>query len=222
VPDRSLPPPGRSLPARPSLRHLKLEAKRRLAAGEFATLHDAQAALAREHGLPGWTALKQACALLADPGESHALAHVRWIIERFRDADQPGWPPPGDDEFTEHFDDRFLAAIPADTLTEMFIRNAANLRGEPTVIRQVPFEAQVQLAGLRYVAVTTPEPPHRLVGVRGFPLAERITDSRLKERPPVRSAGQPPPEIGPIAVQACAELGLPALLLAGGGPSGSA
>src|SRR6266705_1014791 len=58
----------RSLPARPSLRHLKLEAKRRLAAGEFATLHDAQAAIAREHGLPGWAALKQACA-----PESHAL-----------------------------------------------------------------------------------------------------------------------------------------------------
>jgi hypothetical protein len=43
---------SRALPARPSLRHLKLEAKRRLAAGEFATLNDAQAAIAREHGLP--------------------------------------------------------------------------------------------------------------------------------------------------------------------------
>jgi hypothetical protein len=44
----------RTLPARPSLRHLKLEAKRRLAAGEFDTLHDAQAAIAREHGLSSW------------------------------------------------------------------------------------------------------------------------------------------------------------------------
>jgi hypothetical protein len=50
----------RSLPARPSLRYLKLEAKRRLAAGEFSTLHDAQAAIAREHGLPSWAGLKQA------------------------------------------------------------------------------------------------------------------------------------------------------------------
>jgi hypothetical protein len=41
----------RTLPARPSLRHLKLEAKRRLAAGEFVTLHAAQTAIAREHGL---------------------------------------------------------------------------------------------------------------------------------------------------------------------------
>jgi hypothetical protein len=44
----------RTLPARPSLRHLKLEAKRRLASGEFVTLHDAQSAIAREHGLSSW------------------------------------------------------------------------------------------------------------------------------------------------------------------------
>ena len=35
-----MPGGSRSLPVRPSLRFLKLEAKRRLAAGEFATLHD--------------------------------------------------------------------------------------------------------------------------------------------------------------------------------------
>jgi hypothetical protein len=49
----------RELPQSPSLRHLKLEAKRRLAAGEFPNLHDAQLAVAREHGLSSWTALKQ-------------------------------------------------------------------------------------------------------------------------------------------------------------------
>ena len=62
-----MPGGSRSLPVRPSLRFLKLEAKRRLAAGEFATLHDAQAAIAREHGLPGWSALKQACAQRPEP-----------------------------------------------------------------------------------------------------------------------------------------------------------
>ena len=41
--------PERSLPERPDLRYLKLEAKRRLAAGQFPSLHDAQAAIAREH-----------------------------------------------------------------------------------------------------------------------------------------------------------------------------
>ncbi len=46
---------SRSLPGRPNLRHLKLEAKRRLAAGEFGSLHEAQVAIAREHGWPGWS-----------------------------------------------------------------------------------------------------------------------------------------------------------------------
>lgn len=50
---------SRALPDRPSLRYLELEAKRRLTAGEFATLHQAQLAITREHGLPSWTALKE-------------------------------------------------------------------------------------------------------------------------------------------------------------------
>jgi hypothetical protein len=83
-----MPGGSRSLPGRPSLRHLKLEAKRRLAAGEFATLHDAQVAIAREHGLPTWAALKQR---VGDTPDSHALDQLRWIIARFADADQPGW-----------------------------------------------------------------------------------------------------------------------------------
>jgi len=212
-----MPPDLRMLPGRPSLRHLKLEAKRRLAAGEFGTLHDAQAAIAREHGLPGWTALKQACV-----PDGYALAHVHWIIDRFRDAGQPGWTPPGEDELSEHFDDRFLTAIPAGQLTETITGAAADLHGELTVISQGPLEAQVQLSGARYVAIVTPEPPHRLIGLRGFALAERITDPRLKETPPVRTTGRPPPGITALAAQARAELGLPALLLAGGEPRGPA
>ena len=144
---------------------------------------------------------------------------MRWIVDRFRDAGGPGWTAPGDDELRQHFDDRFLAAIPAARLIEAIARNAADLRAELTVIRQAPNEAQVQLAGLRYVAIVTPEPPHRLIGLRGFPLAERIADPRVKAPPPVRAAGRPPHDIGIIAAGACAELGLPALLLAGGDPS---
>jgi hypothetical protein len=183
-----MPDELRSLPARPSLRHLKIEAKRRHAAGEFATLHDAQTAIAREHSLPGWAALKQTCdTLLATGGSAEdgpALAHVRWIIGRFRDADGPGWTAPGDDELRQHFDDRLLAALPADRLAEALAQRPADLRAELIVIRQAPFEAQVQLAGLRYVAIASPEPPHRLIGVRGFPLAEWITDPRVKGAAP--------------------------------------
>ena len=50
---------SRSLPDQPSLRFLKLEARRRLAAGEFRALYEAQLAIAREYGFSSWTALKQ-------------------------------------------------------------------------------------------------------------------------------------------------------------------
>jgi CubicO group peptidase (beta-lactamase class C family) len=220
--------PSRALPARPSLRHLKLEAKRRLAAGEFATLNDAQAAIAREHGLPSWARLKQACAQASAEGDSTvgdgpALTHLRWIVERFSGAGRPGWTPPAEDELSEHFDDRFLAAIPAGTLTEAIAGIAADLRTELVVIRQAPLEAQVQLAGQRYVAVADSVPPHRLIGLRGFVPGERIIDPRLKAPRPSRTFGGPSDEallarMGAIAARACAELGLPALLLAGGEP----
>jgi CubicO group peptidase (beta-lactamase class C family) len=225
-PERALP--ERALPARPSLRHLKLEAKRRLAAGEFATLNDAQAVIAREHGLPSWARLKQACAQASAAGDSTAgdgpaLTHLRWIVERFSGADQPGWTPPGQDELSEHFDDRFLAAIPAAALTEAIAGIAGDLRTELVVIRQAPLEAQVQLAGQRYVAVADSVPPHRLIGLRGFVPGERITDPRLKAPRPSRTLGRPSDgallaRMGAIAARACAELGLPALLLAGGEP----
>lgn len=48
----------RSLPDRPSLRHLRDEAKARRRAGEFPKLALAQLAIAREHGFPSWSWLK--------------------------------------------------------------------------------------------------------------------------------------------------------------------
>ena len=212
-----MPGGSRSLPDRPSLRFLKLEAKRRLAAGEFATLHDAQAAIAGEHGLPGWAALKQACSFRPEP-ESFALDQLRWVISRFSAADAPGWTPPGEDELRQHFDDRFLAVIPAGTLVEQASKMAADLRAELVVISATPLEAHIQLADLRYIAVADATPPHRLIGLRGFPLGGRITDPRVKAPPPSRTHGEPPGEIAGLAADACAELGLPALVLAGGQP----
>ena len=205
---------SRSLPAQPSLRYLRLEAKRRLAAGEFPALHDAQAAIAGELGLPNWAALKQACTRQ----ESHALAHLRWIIARFSGADGPGWTAPDEDELRQHFDDRVLAALPPGYLVEQTAKLAADLRTELVIIGQGPLQAQVQLAGLRYVAVADPAPPYRLTGLRGFPLGDRITDPRAKAPSSARTLGEPPDEIAGLAEEACAELGLPALVLAGGEP----
>lgn len=69
---------SRHLPDRPNLRYLRIEAKRRLAAGEFNTLHEARLAIAREHGLSSWTALKEL--IEASGPTSHALAQVLWVV----------------------------------------------------------------------------------------------------------------------------------------------
>lgn len=116
----------RALPEQASLRYLKLEAKRRRAAGEFATLHDAQLAIAREHGQPGWAALREAvdAAGTAAGGEGHALAQLRWIIARFASAGEPGWLAPGQDELREHFTERFLAVVPPGPLLSVITEMA--------------------------------------------------------------------------------------------------
>jgi len=210
-----MPGGSRSLPGRPSLRHLKLEAKRRLAAGEFPTLHDAQVAIAREYGLPTWAALKQRINEQAEQ-ESHALDQLRWVIARFSGAEEPDWPAPDDDELGQHFSERFLAAIPPARLVEAIARMAADLRGEMEVIRQAPLQAQVRLGGLEYIAAVEAEPPYRLTGLRGLPLGRRVRDPRVADPAPARTWGEVPAEAPAIAAAAQADLGLVALLLAGG------
>src|SRR5262245_47807469 len=93
----------RSLPGQPSLRYLKLEARRRLADGEFTALHDAQLAIAREHGQPSWTALKQLIESRVAQLGHPALTHLRWVTTRFGGADGPEWTAPDDGELREHF-----------------------------------------------------------------------------------------------------------------------
>jgi CubicO group peptidase (beta-lactamase class C family) len=212
-----MPDGPRPLPSRPSLRYLKLEAKRRLAASEFPALHDAQAAIAREHGLPSWTALKQL--ISGQPQqESRALAQLRWVIARFRDASEPAWTAPDDDELRQHFDDRFLSEVPAGELIAAITGVAADLREELIVIGQAPLSARVQLAGLEVFASVDADPPHRLTGLYASPTGRRITDTCVAAPSPVRNLGDVPAEMAGVADEAFAELGLAALVLAGGGP----
>jgi CubicO group peptidase (beta-lactamase class C family) len=217
------PPQPRSLPGRPNLRHLKLEAKRRLAAGEFPTLHDAQVAIAREHGLPTWAALKERVNAINDDSvndgsvndDSPALDQLRWVIDRFKDADQQTWTPPDTDELQQHFDERFLAVVPPPALVTTIGNMAADLRGDLVVLGRTPVQAYVRLNGMHYIAVADPKPPHRLTALRGLPVGSRVHDPRVTD-PPVRTHGQVPAGMQEIAELAFAELGLTALLLAGG------
>ena len=144
------------------------------------------------------------------------------MVSRFSAADAPGWTAPDENELRQHFDDRFLALIPPGALVEQTSKMAADLRTDLVVISQGPLEAQVQLAGLRYFAAADATPPHRLIGLQGFPVGDRITNPLVKAPPPPRTLGELPGEMAGgvvgLAEEACAELGLPALVLAGGEP----
>lgn len=216
-----MPDGPRSVPGRPSLRYLKLEAKRRLAAGEFPALHHAQARIAREHGLSSWAALKQRIA--SPPQEDgHALAQLRWIISRFADAGTPGWAAPGEQELREHFDGRFLAVIPPAQLVSQISGQAAALQEDLVVLDQAPLHARVRIAGMEYAATAGADPPHRLTGLAAFRVADRIADSRAVAPPRARTAGEVPAEVAAIAEESFTELGVPALALAGGSPGAPA
>jgi CubicO group peptidase (beta-lactamase class C family) len=213
---------ARSLPGRPSLRYLKLEAKRRLSAGEFSALYEAQLAIAREHGQPSWAALKKLIA--GQPRrESHVLPHLRWIASRFRDAGTPGWVSPGLSELRRHFSEEFLVRKPPGELIAAITAMAPDLRAAYVVIAEAPLAAQVKIGGLGVVAAAEAGPPHRITRAARFLLGSRIVGARGSapaagasgEVP--EAAGEIPEAAGEIAAAAVAELGLPGLILAGGG-----
>jgi CubicO group peptidase (beta-lactamase class C family) len=211
-----MPGAPRSLPYRPSLRYLKLEAKRRLDVGEFPSLHDAQAAIAREHGLPNWGALKQLCGQPLPEG--HALPQLRWVIARFRDAGAPGWAAPDDGELRQHFGDHFLAGNLAGDLVPAISRVAADLHQGLVVLGQAPLSARVRIGGLEIFASVEDDPPHRLTGLQAFPTGRWISDARVTAPPPARTLGDVPAAMAATADEVFAELGMAALLVAGGGP----
>jgi hypothetical protein len=160
---------SRALPDRPSLRYLKLEAKRRLSAGEFATLDQAQLAIAREHGMSSWTALKQHI-------ESHALAQMRWVVSRFATADALDWAPPSNEELRQHFDDRYLSLVPQDWLIRQFRTVARQLREDLADVRAEPLHLHARIADLRVQAATEADPPYRLRQLQFYPLERKAED----------------------------------------------
>lgn len=215
---------SRALPDRPSLRYLKLEAKRRLSAGEFATLHEAQLAIAREHGLSSWTALKEhieteAEAEIAGPA-SHALTQVRWAMSRFAAADTREWTPPDEEELRRHFDDHYLSLVPPDTLTDMLSSVARQLREDLAEVRAEPLRLHARLADLRVEAETEADPPYRLHYWRLIPLETKVDDPRVAA-PATRAFGAVPAAAAAVAADSFTELGLVGLIVAGATGAGS-
>jgi len=213
----------RALPEQASLRHLKLEAKRRLAAEEFSTLHAAQLAVAREHGQPSWTALKAAVEA-SGPSDGYAVAQLRWIAARFRDAGEEGWTAPDDQELRAHFTDEFVAQVTSARLISIFSVAASDLREDLVVIASSPFTAQCRIAGRLVVAVAETRSPYRLSGMQLRQLGERVSDPRAAS-PRTVTEGSAPGAAAGIAADAMTRLGLPGVALAAqtrGGPGWAA
>jgi CubicO group peptidase (beta-lactamase class C family) len=209
----------RDLPDRLSLRHSKLEAKRRLAAGEFTTLHDAQLAVAREHGMSSWAALKERIAAEAESEPGHALAQVRWLFGRYGEADAPGWNPPSRDELSEHFTDHFLTRLPPETAAAALGGIAAKLREDPVLIDADSLYLSAKVADLVVEATVEAEAPHRLAVLALVPGGASATDTRVAQ-PAAAIFGPVPAQVPGLVEDSYAELGLVGLTAAGDWGSG--
>jgi CubicO group peptidase (beta-lactamase class C family) len=205
---------SRSLPEHPNLRYLKVEAKRRLRAGEFTTLDAAQLTIAREHGQPSWAALKRLVDSRNDP-TGHAVGQLRWIAARFADADTSGWTAPADDELREHVHDQFLAVLPPALLPSV----ARRLRADVDVVEDTATHALVRIDGGQLQAVVEPDPPHRLVGLRAYGTGT-VADPRLAASG-TSTEGPVPAVAREVAARAHAELGLAGLALAAADAEGA-
>jgi CubicO group peptidase (beta-lactamase class C family) len=209
---------SRSLPDRPSLRYLKLEARRRHAAGEFPTLHEAQLAIAREHGQSSWTVLKELIGDRQPDPEGAALEHVRWVTSRFAGAGRPDWSPPEAGELGEHFEEPFLDKVtPARLVSTLSsLAKDGRLRDEVTVLAERPLFVRALAGDVQIQAGVAVEPPHRLKGMMAHRVGEAVTDTRVAA-PPTDGAGEVPAEAAAVAEEVFGELGLPGLVLAGSG-----
>jgi CubicO group peptidase (beta-lactamase class C family) len=204
----------RSLPEQSSLRYLKLKAKRRLAAGEFGSLHEAQLAVAREYGMPSWGALKHQVEAQSSQ-DGHALTQLHWLISRFADASNPGWLAPDETELLLHFTERFLALVTAEKIVQTLARRAEQLQGELVVLDDQPPRIRARVGGMQFEAAAEPESPHRLAGLQAYQVGGAVTDRRAVT-PSSQLAGAAPDGVTAIAETEVAELGLAALALAGG------
>ena len=206
-------PAQRSLPAHPNLRYFKQEAKQRVRSGEFATLHQAQRALAAEHGLPSWPAFLHAIEVQRG-AESRVLPQIRWVISRFRDASEPGWSPPGEAELREHFSDEFIDEISAPGLVAFMTGHGVDLSQEFAITTQWPLHARFRLDGLDVYVDAEADAPHRITGLHAFAAGTRITDGRIAAaEAAVRH--EIPAAVAAIMEEAATDLGLPGLVLAG-------
>ncbi|HEX3960033.1 MAG TPA: serine hydrolase domain-containing protein [Trebonia sp.] len=218
-PGAAAPDNSRDLPDRLSLRHSKLETKRRLAAGEFTTLHDAQLAVAREHGMSSWAALKEHIAA-AEAEHGRALPQMRWVFARFAGAGAPGWAAPSRDELSEHFTERFLGFASPDEIARTLAGLAGRLSEDLVVTDAGSLGLSARAGNLRVEASVEPESPHRLDMLRFFFSDDvTVTDERVA-RPPAANVGPVPGPVPGLVEDSRAKFGLVGVAATGNAGTG--
>jgi CubicO group peptidase (beta-lactamase class C family) len=201
---------SRALPGHPSVRFLKIEAKRRLAAGEFASLHAAQQAIAAEFGQPNWATLKTA---IGESAAGPAMDQLAWVIERFADATGPGWIRPSDDELRDHFSAGLLTAGVVDAI----LSTVPRLDRTPKVLAHSATAVDVELGNLLVHLEAESDPPYRITELAAIPRPREAVDPRTEGKAPRRIAGEPPASMRTMADQVFTAAGAPALIVAGPG-----
>jgi len=147
--------------------------------------------------------------------QSQALDQVNWLISRFSSADDAGWTAPSEGELREHLADRFLSLVTPERLVRTLAGRAAELREEPTITHAEPLRVRARVGGMQLEATAEPEAPHRLGGLRVYPVGGRVNDGRVAA-PSTRTRGEPPAGVTRVAEEAFAELGLLGLALSAG------
>jgi hypothetical protein len=104
--------------------------------------------------------------------------------------------------------------VPPETLVRTLTGVVSRLRAELVIMLETPLRLRGQIGGLQLEAAVEPDPPHRLTGLRLFPLGERVTDPRVAG-PSTRMSGEVPAVAAAVAAESFTELGLPGLVLAG-------
>ena len=181
---------SRSLPDQPSLRYLKLEARRRLAAGEFppCTRRSSPSRVSmafragRRSSWPSATASQtrtRTCSIIS------AGSSPGWRARASRTGLRPQ-----NKNLAEHFEQSYLDRVTPGRLIEGLSGMARNwsLGDEVTVITERPRFILARVGGVRITTVGADEPPHRLRGYRRTGSANRSPIPGSPRRPPTRRA----------------------------------
>lgn len=86
---------------------------------------------------------------------------------------------PSDGELRAHFTGRFLGLVTLDRVVRTLAGRAAELREEPMITLAEPLRIRARVGGMQIEAVAESAAPHRLGGLRVYPVGSTFYDDRI-------------------------------------------